>query len=293
VSEIRLYISTTEKQAEHALALMSDAFEEEGFAIATMEIDEKNDIWEASVYVFRPDEAEVYDRFAALLAADFPGIRIQREELPDIDWIAKALEGLKPVRAGRFVVHGSHDRGTARIGEIAIEIDAGQAFGTGHHGTTAGCLEVIHKVMRARTVRRVLDLGTGSGVLAIAARKLAPVTVLATDIDPIATRVARENVHLNGIASGIALETAPGFHSTAFGRHGPFDLIIANILARPLMRMAPQLAAQLAPGGDVILSGILASQRWKVLAAYNSLGLRHVRTIWREGWVTIHLDNRR
>lgn len=293
MSEIRLYISTTEKQAEHALALMSDAFEEEGFAIATMEIDEKNDIWEASVYVFRPDEAEVYDRFAALLAADFPGVQIQREELPDIDWIAKSLEGLKPVRAGRFVVHGSHDRGTARIGEIAIEIDAGQAFGTGHHGTTAGCLEVIHKVMRARTVRRVLDLGTGSGVLAIAARKLAPVTVLATDIDPIATRVARENVRLNGIASGIALETAPGFHSTAFGRHGPFDLIIANILARPLMRMAPQLAAQLAPGGDVILSGILASQRWKVLAAYNSLGLRHVRTIWREGWVTIHLDNRR
>jgi len=293
VSEIRLYISTTEKQAEHALALMSDAFEEEGFAIATMEIDEKNDIWEASVYVFRPDEAEVYGRFAALLAADFPGVQIQREELPDIDWIAKSLEGLKPVRAGRFVVHGSHDRGTARIGEIAIEIDAGQAFGTGHHGTTAGCLEVIHKVMRARRVRRVLDLGTGSGVLAIAARKLAPVTVLATDIDPIATRVARENVRLNGIASGIALETAPGFHSTAFGRHGPFDLIIANILARPLMRMAPQLAAQLAPGGDVILSGILASQRWKVLAAYNSLGLRHVRTIWREGWVTIHLDNRR
>jgi ribosomal protein L11 methyltransferase len=293
VSEIRLYISMTEKKAEHALSLMSDAFEEEGFAIATMEIDEKNDIWEASVYVFRPDEAEIYDRFAALLAADFPGVEIEREELPDIDWIAKSLEGLKPVRAGRFVVHGSHDRGTARIGEIAIEIDAGQAFGTGHHGTTAGCLEVIHKVMRARKVRRVLDLGTGSGVLAIAARKLAPVAVLATDIDPIATRVARENVRVNGIASGIALETAPGFHSTAFGRHGPFDLIIANILARPLMRMAPQLAAQLAPGGDVILSGILASQRWKVLAAYNSLGLRHVRTIWREGWVTIHLDNRR
>jgi ribosomal protein L11 methyltransferase len=141
-------------------------------------------------------------------------------------------------------------------------------------------------------VRRVLDLGTGSGVLAIAARKLSPAQVLATDIDPIATRVARENVRINGIASGIALETAPGFHSTAFGRHGPFDLIIANILARPLMRMAPQLAAQLTPGGDVILSGILASQRWKVLAAYNGAGLSHVRTIWREGWVTIHLARR-
>lgn len=293
MSEIRLYISTTEQKAEAALSLMSDAFEDEGYAIATMEIDEKNDVWEASVYMFRPEEAEIHERFAALLAADFPGVEIQREVLPDIDWIAKSLEGLKPVRAGRFVVHGSHDRGTARAGEISIEIDAGQAFGTGHHGTTAGCLEVIFDVMRKRRVKRALDLGTGSGVLAIAARKLAPVRVLATDIDPIATRVARENVRLNGIASGIALETAPGFHSTAFGRHGPFDLIIANILARPLMRMAPQLAAQLAPNGDVILSGILASQRWKVLAAYNGAGLRHVKTIWREGWVTIHLDNRR
>ncbi|WP_411032612.1 50S ribosomal protein L11 methyltransferase [Shinella sp. BYT-45] len=293
MSEIRLYITTTEKKAEAALALMTDAFEDEGYAIATMEIDEKNDVWEASVYMFKEDEEAIRDRFAALLAADFPGVEIEREVLPDIDWIAKSLEGLKPVRAGRFVVHGSHDRGTARAGEIAIEIDAGQAFGTGHHGTTAGCLEVIFDVMRARRVRRVLDLGTGSGVLAIAARKLAPVRVLATDIDPLAIRVARENVRLNGIASGIALETAPGFHSTAFGRHGPFDLIIANILARPLMRMAPQLAARLAPGGDVILSGILATQRWKVLAAYNGAGLRHVRTIWREGWVTIHLDNRR
>jgi ribosomal protein L11 methyltransferase len=293
VSEIRLYITTTEKRADIALSLMTDAFEEEGYAIATMEIDEKKDIWEASVYMFREDEAEIHGRFAALLADTFPDAPIEREELPDIDWIAKSLEGLKPVRAARFVVHGSHDRGKVRAGEIAIEIDAGQAFGTGHHGTTAGCLEVISDVMRTRKVKRVLDLGTGSGVLAIAARKLAPVTVLATDIDPIATRVARENVRLNGIASGVALETAPGFHSTAFGRHGPFDLIIANILARPLMRMAPQLAAQLAPQGDVILSGILASQRWKVLAAYNGAGLRHVRTIWREGWVTIHLDNRR
>ena len=290
MSELRLYISVTEKQAEAAMAVMSDAFEEEGYAIATMEIDEKTDRWEASLYLMADEEEEMRARFEALLAPHFPKARIEREVLPEVDWIAKSLEGLKPVRAGRFIVHGSHDRGKARAGEIAIEIDAGQAFGTGHHGTTAGCLEIIAGVMRTRPIRRVLDLGTGSGVLAIATRKLAPVQVLATDIDPVATRVARENVRLNGIVSGIALETAPGFHSTAFGRHGPFDLIIANILARPLMRMAPQLAAQLAPGGQVVLSGILAAQRWKVLAAYNGAGLRHVRTLWREGWVTIHLD---
>jgi ribosomal protein L11 methyltransferase len=120
------------------------------------------------------------------------------------------------VRAGRFLVHGSHDRDKVRSGDIAIEIDAGQAFGTGHHGTTAGCLEVIDRVVRSRRVRNALDLGTGSGVLAIAVRKLKNIPVLATDIDPIATRVAAENVRRNGIASGIVTETAPGFHSTAF-----------------------------------------------------------------------------
>ncbi len=289
MSEIRLYTSTTEQNATAILELMTDAFEEEGYAIATMEIDEKSDIWEASLYLMADEEEVMRERFAALLSVPFPDAVILSEVLPDIDWIAKSLEGLKPVRAGRFIVHGSHDRDKSRAGEISIEIDAGQAFGTGHHGTTAGCLEVIDSVLRSRKIRRVLDLGTGSGVLAIAARKLAPVRVLATDIDPIATKVARENVRLNGIVSGLTLETAPGFHSTAFRRHGPFDLIIANILARPLIRMAPQLAAELAPGGQVVLSGILAEQRWKVLAAYNGAGLRHVRTIWREGWVTIHL----
>ncbi|MDF1635263.1 50S ribosomal protein L11 methyltransferase [Mycoplana sp. MJR14] len=290
MSEIRLFITTTEKNAEAILSLMTDAFEDEGYAIATMEIDEKRDIWEASLYLMADEEEEMRARFAALVKPAFPAARIEREDIPDVDWIAKSLEGLQPVRAGRFVVHGSHDRDTVRPGEIAIEIDAGQAFGTGHHGTTAGCLEVIERVMRSRKIRSALDLGTGSGVLAIAARKLAPIPVLATDIDPIATRVARENVRKNGIASGIVLETATGFHHTAFRRHGPFDLIIANILARPLMRMAPQLAAHLAPGGQVVLSGILANQRWKVIAAYSGAGLRHVRTIWRNGWVTIHLD---
>lgn len=294
MSEIRLFITTTEKNAEAILALMTDVFEDEGYAIGTMEIDEKRDVWEASLYLMADEEEQMRARFEALIKPAFPDAAIERAVIPDVDWIAKSLEGLQPVHAGRFVVHGSHDRGKARAGEIAIEIDAGQAFGTGHHGTTAGCLEVIEQVMRSRKIRAALDLGTGSGVLAIAARKLAPIPVLATDIDPIATRVARENVRKNGIAPGtapgITLETAPGFHHTVFRRHGPFDLIIANILARPLMRMAPQLAAHLAPGGQVVLSGILAGQRWKVLAAYNGAGLRHVRTIWRNGWVTIHLD---
>ncbi|MFT4180975.1 MAG: 50S ribosomal protein L11 methyltransferase [Rhizobium sp.] len=290
MSEIRLYVTTTERQAEQILDLMTPVFEDEELPIATTEIDEKKDIWEASIYLYANDEEGVRARFEALLKPAFPGLAIEKEIIPDVDWIAKSLEGLKPVRAGRFLVHGSHDRGKVGPSDIAIEIDAGQAFGTGHHGTTAGCLEMIETVLAARKVRNALDLGTGSGVLAIGVRKLRNIPVLATDIDPIAVRVARENVRRNGIASGIALETAPGFHSTAFSRHGPFDLIIANILARPLIKMAPQLVAHLAPGGSVVLSGILAAQRWKVLAAYNGARMRHVRTIWRNGWVTIHLD---
>jgi ribosomal protein L11 methyltransferase len=148
---------------------------------------------------------------------------------------------------------------------------------------------MIEDVLRSRAIRNALDLGTGSGVLAIATAKMRKVPVLATDIDPIATRVAKENAKLNGIVSGIAFETASGFHSDSFRRHGPFDLIIANILARPLIKMAPQLVAHLAPGGTVILSGILSTQRWKVLSAYNGMKLSHIRTIWRNGWVTIHL----
>jgi ribosomal protein L11 methyltransferase len=289
LSEIRLYVTSTEKGATKILDLLTEVFGEEDVAIATTEVDEKRDLWEASVYMMAEDEDEMRRRIADGLSGDYPGMEILKEIIPDVDWVAKSLEGLKPVRAGRFLVHGSHDRDKAKANDLAIEIDAGQAFGTGHHGTTAGCLEVIDAVVRTDAPRNALDLGTGSGVLAIAVRKLRNIPVLATDIDPVAVRVAKENVRRNGIASGIRLETAPGFHSPAFAEAGPFDLVIANILARPLMKMAPQLARHLAPGGSVILSGILAAQRWKVIAAYNGVKLRHVRTIWRNGWVTIHL----
>jgi Ribosomal protein L11 methylase len=290
LSDIRLYVTTTEKGAAEILDIFSEVFGEEDYAIATTEVDEKRDIWEASVYLSSDQEEEIRARITEGLKRAFPTAVIEKEVIPEVDWIAKSLEGLKPVRAGRFLVHGAHDRDKVRVNDLAIEIEAGQAFGTGHHGTTAGCLEMIDRVMRSRTVCNALDLGTGSGVLAIAIAKLAPIPLLATDIDPVATRVARENARKNGIVDRIDFVTAPGFHSTAFRESGSFDLIVANILARPLMKMAPQLVANLAPGGSVILSGILAEQRWKVLAAYNGAGLRHVRTIWRNGWVTIHLQ---
>ena len=211
------------------------------------------------------------------------------KRLPDIDWVTKSLEGLRPVRAGRFLVHGSHDRHRRRIGDLAIEIEAGLAFGTGHHGTTAGCLEMIDRVVRRERPRNALDLGTGSAVLAIALAKLAHIPVLATDIDPVAARVAAENARLNGVGAYVDARTAPGFHHPAFGAYAPFDLIVANILARPLMKLAPHMARFVSPGGSVILSGILERQRDAVVSAYVGQRFRHITTLHREGWVTIHL----
>jgi ribosomal protein L11 methyltransferase len=223
VSDHRYYFRTDEAGAQRGLDLLDAAFEDEGLPLTTMEIDEDAGLWEVSVYAPGEPDESLRNRIAACIAEEFPDATIELEAFGDTDWIAKSLEGLKPVRAGRFLVHGSHDRDAVRPNDLAIELEAGQAFGTGHHGTTAGCLEMIEMVMRARPggprgTGAVLDLGTGSGVLAIAAAQLGPVRVLATDIDPIATKVARDNIRHNHRTSQIDCVTAPGFHSTAFSQ---------------------------------------------------------------------------
>ncbi|MCB1381840.1 MAG: 50S ribosomal protein L11 methyltransferase [Notoacmeibacter sp.] len=289
MTQTRLFFNTGKLAAARASDLLELAFEDEACPIASFEVDEDADIHEVSLYAEEDGVDDAARRMAAVLAGAGITAEIEREKLPDIDWIAKSLEGLKPLRAGRFIVHGSHDRDRVRIGDLAIEIDAGQAFGTGHHGTTAGCLEMMEEVVRRERPRKALDLGTGSAVLAIALARLARIPVLATDIDPVATRVANANVRLNGQHRLVTCITATGFRHAGIGLSKPFDLIVANILARPLMRLAPQMARHLRPGGSVILSGILASQRDAVIAAYAGQRFAHRKTIWREGWVTIHL----
>ena len=212
------------------------------------------------------------------------------ETLPDTDWVAKSLEGLPPVRAARFIVHGSHDRLKRHANEIGIEIEAGEAFGTGHHGTTAGCLIAIDRVARSRPIRSALDIGTGSGVLAIAIAKAGKARVLASDIDPVATRVARENVRLNGVAAFVTTVTAGDLKSALFRSAGPFDLIVANILAGPLIVLAPSIRRHLAPGGTLILSGLIPEQRARILAAYRGLGLRLVRSSVLNDWLTLTFE---
>ncbi|MGE0283645.1 MAG: 50S ribosomal protein L11 methyltransferase [Rhizobiaceae bacterium] len=288
MSQTRLFLRLNRADAARASDALEKEFEDEGLPIALLEIDEAEDIQELSVYC-ENDSGVIASRAEQILRSLGIAGGFEHEALPDIDWVIKSLEGLKPVRAGRFLVHGSHDRDKRRIGDIAIEIEAGLAFGTGHHGTTAGCLEMIDRVVRREHPRNALDLGTGSAVLAIGLAKLAHIPVLATDIDPVATRVAAENAKLNGISAYVATRTAPGFHHPAFAANAPFDLIVANILARPLMKLAPQMARFLTPGGSIILSGILERQRDAVVSAYVGQRFRHLSTLHRKGWVTIHL----
>ena len=292
--QIRLHVTTDEATAHSLLDLLEIEFEEDGFAISTTEIDEDEKIWNASVYVDDETEKDAHSRIEKVLSVSNLALDIESETLPDIDWVTHTLEGLTPVETGRFIIHGSHDRDVVKAHQLAVEINAAQAFGTGHHGTTAGCLEMIETIGKKshaslRGFAPILDLGTGSGVLAIAAAKLAHAKVLATDIDPIATRIAKQNAIFNQVGHLIDCKTVAGFGSPVFAEKGPFGLIIANILARPLMRMAPDIAKNLKPGGTVILSGILSEQRYKVLSAFNNQGLAHQQTIWRNGWVTIVL----
>lgn len=288
MAQTRLYLTAAKIEADRIFAALEAAFEDDGLPLAVLELDEANDIHEVSLYADGDVDA-VETRMKDILAGLALPKPVERETLPDIDWVARSLEGLKPVRAGRFFVHGAHDRGKRRSSDLAIEIEAGLAFGTGHHGTTAGCLEMLEQVVLRERPRNALDLGTGSAVLAIALAKLAHIPVLATDIDPVAVKVAAANARLNQVKALVETVTAPGFHHPIFARRAPFDLIVANILARPLMRLAPEMARHVELGGSLVLSGILDRQRDAVISAYVGQSFRHVRTLHREGWVTIHL----
>lgn len=235
--------------AEDMANQIENDFRIEPLAVTINETDEAKNLWETVAYFATDEDAEEARRL--LQVPD--GII---STLPDTDWVRHSLEGLAPVVAGRFFLHGSHDRERRRHGGVPFEIDAGTAFGTGHHGTTAGCLLALDAVLKQRRPQHILDLGCGTGVLAIAAALAAKRKTLATDIDPEAVRVTRLNAALNGVAPLLNGVTAPGLKHTRIAHGAPYDLIFANILARPLISLAQGLASILAPGGNLILSGL-------------------------------------
>ena len=287
MGQIRLHYKSPKREAEKQYELLDHAFEDDAFPLAITEIDEANGIYEVSLYVDEAEKNSILPRFAQVLGVNENKIEI--EILPDIDWVSHSLEGLGPVRAGRFFVHGSHDRDKVKPGDLAIEIDAGQAFGTGHHGTTVGCLELIADVMEHEKPQNALDLGTGSGILAIGIALIKPIRILATDIDPIAIKVAKENFALNGVAKTITAITATGLDDEEIKKRVPFDLIVANILANPLIELAPQMVPALKKGGSIVLSGILEEQHDRVVKAFEAEGAKYIKTLHHEGWVAIHL----
>ncbi len=238
-----------------------------------------------------PDEANLRALIASV-AGEEAAARVAFGRIDAKDWVASSLEGLKPVRAGRFVVHGSHSRGEVRVNEIAIEIDAALAFGTGHHGTTRGCLLMLDRIARRRRPRAILDIGTGTGVLAIAAAKLFKRPVQASDIDPVSVAAAAENARRNGAGAFVDPVLADGAANDVLRRAAPYDLVFANILARPLCRLAPQIAQLTDMGADIVLSGLLARDVAGVLVAYRRQSIVLAKRLDIEGWATLLMQRR-
>lgn len=274
---------------EHTASRIVDALSEtfDGDEVAVAAFERPDAQWDVTLYFSdAPDEAAIRD-LVRLSAGDKVADTMAFDTIAAQDWVKSSLEGLVPVEAGRFVVHGHHDRDRIAPNRLGIEIEAALAFGTGHHGTTRGCLLLLDQVLRQRTPRRVLDLGSGTGVLAIAAAKALHRTILASDIDARSAIVAAENARLNGVGGYVESIHATGFASPRFAARGPFGLVMANILANPLRKLAPQMATHLAPSAFVILSGLLPHQARSVVAAYRGQGLRLIRRLQLDGWTSL------
>lgn len=213
------------------------------------------------------------------------------EEVPDQNWVALSQASLPPIAAGRFTVHGSHDRARFAMRRLAVEVDAGEAFGSGHNATTVLCLEALDALARRRPLARVLDLGCGSGVLAIAAARAAPAArIIATDNDPIAVAIAEENARRNRVRWRVRVLEASGFCRRELRCAQPFDLALANILPGPLVALAPALRRAIRSGGVAVLSGLLDHQAREVAAAYGSAGFRLLRRLQRAGWTALMVE---
>ena len=276
-----------EHAAKRVVDVLTEVFFDGEAAVAAFERPDGR--WDVTVhFADAPDRALLHELVTNAASGEIAAT-LTFDTVEARDWVKASLEDLVPVPAGRFVVHGAHDRDRVPANKLAIEIEAALAFGTGHHGTTRGCLLLLDHVLKAYQPRRVLDLGTGTGVLGIAAAKALKIGVLASDIDLPSVRVAQENARLNETGNLVRVIRASGFSAAAFAQRRPFDLVLANILANPLRQLATPMVRHLAPGALVILSGLLTHQAPAVIAAYRARGLVPLRHLRMEGWSSLLL----
>jgi ribosomal protein L11 methyltransferase len=280
VVRVRANESDAKRIADH---LLERFFEGEG-AVGAFEAPDGSWVAEAH-FPDLPDKKAI----AAAVAEIKRGSEVEYETLAAKDWIAASLEGLKIVRAGRFAIHGSHDRDRIRVNEIGVEIEAALAFGTGHHGTTLGCLRALERLARTQKPRRVLDVGAGTAVLAIAAARAFKAPVIGTEIDRASVVVAKENVRANRASPYVGLLHTGSLRASTILQYAPYDLIFANILLPVLKQLSRPIASLAAPGATVILSGLLPHQALAALARYRTQGMRLVRSEAIENWTTLTL----
>jgi ribosomal protein L11 methyltransferase len=276
-----------EQSAKRVVDVLTEVFFDGEAAVAAFE--QPDGRWDVTVHFAEAPDRTLLREAVTNAASREIADALTFETVEAKDWVKASLEDLVPVPAGRFVVHGAHDRDRVPVNKLAIEIEAALAFGTGHHGTTRGCLLLLDHMLKSYQPQRVLDLGTGTGVLGIAAAKALKIGVLASDIDPPSVKVARENARLNETGSLVQVIRATGFSAPAFAQRGPFDLVLANILANPLRQLATPMARHLAPGAMVILSGLLTHQAGAVIAAYRARRLVPLRHLRIEGWSSLLL----
>jgi ribosomal protein L11 methyltransferase len=280
----KLTLPCTRAEAE---AIDAGAIEIDAVLMTTEVVEDDVERWRLDAYTEAEPDAATIAAIRALVPSA-AGVEPHIEPLTDADWVAMSQQGLEPIREGRFIVYTEAHPVEAGSGERAFLINAGQAFGTGHHATTSGCLAMLD-ALADRRFGNVIDLGTGTGLLAFAARHLWPeARVTATDIDPVAIEVTEENARLNGVER-VNLVVADGAQDPAITEAAPYDLIVANILAGPLIAMAPEIAAIAGPHATIVLAGLLATQAEAVRAAYRAAGCTVDQADTRGDWTILRL----
>lgn len=290
MTQTQIFIKAQKNEIENIAKKLDPMFEEMGMTIATFQENKNKWIW--SIYV----ENKKINEIKKIIKKEINNHKIQCQKVPEKNWVKESLKNLKPIKAGRFHIYGTHNTISAKNEKFAVKIDASMAFGTGHHETTSGCLEMMEiylKQIKQEKISKACDMGTGTGILAIALAKCGKWNILACDNDAKAVEIAKENVKINKVEKKIKIIKANGFNHPCFEKFGESQLIIANILEKPLKIMAKDMIQKLEKNGYAILSGILHTQKDSIVQAYTQQGFHLEQSLRKKEWMTLMMKKER